>query len=239
MAIACFQNFLEIQSHLKVVATHLSNIKSEEKRETQLSHLIQQKTLALEESQKAVAELKKEMATAELTLAQKDQQKAQATNALEQASSQAQMDSAQKQIDQCESVLDEIQEKLFTLLEKEESLVAQISELESFLKGVVETRNELLQEINQVITAEKKQIAIFEERISNLLELCEKDARVQFLKACEKHRYQNPLTFLENRSCRFCKMAPESSLSQGLERGDLYQLCDGCTRLFTPQSALS
>ncbi len=239
MAISCFQNLLEIQSHLKVVATHLTNIKSEEKRETQLSNLIQQKTLALEEAQKESTKVKKEMAALELTLAQKDQQKAQATSALKQAMNQSQMVSAQKQIDQCESVLDEIQENLFALLEKDEGLASQISELESFLKGVVETRQELLQEINQTIEAEQKQIAIFEERISNLLELCEKDARVQFLKACEKHRYQNPLTFLENRSCRFCKMAPESSFAQGLERGDLYQLCDGCNRLFTPQSALS
>lgn len=229
-----FENLKEVQSLLKQEKLHLDNISSEEKR---MTHILRQRDIHLqelseiEEQQKLI---RSEMSHLEKALAQKDEQLQQAKKAYDSAANQIQANSSSKQIATLSEVIESEQNELFQLMEKEETIQERVAEIKTFLAGVDNTIKEIQFEVDKNIAQEKKLIQVVDERVENLFSLCDKNIVFAFKESCKKHRYQNPLTQIQNKACRICNYMPEGILLSAIERGDEAHYCSGCYRLFSP-----
>lgn len=229
-----FENLKEVQSLLKQEKELLDKIAVANKRMTQLENQKTSHSDGLTEKQSNIKLIKEQYLECDKETSQKQDQLQQSKRALDHASNQAQADAAQKQIDTLEPLIDQLQTQAFELLEKEEELELQVKESQQFLAGISETINEVSKEVAIEVNKLREHLKINQQRITNLLSITEAQFSEAFQQSVKKHKYQNPLTTIENRSCRLCKYMPEAILLSAIERADEPFFCDGCQRLFSP-----
>lgn len=142
-----------------------------------------------------------------------------------------------QQIDNAQIELDKIQEEGLELLEKKEALDEEITNAKSFLKGSLETIEEIRAEVNQEndnLFSELDQIEI---RLNLLHEQIPLKASERIRSLIAKNKKLAPLAHISStKNCDICGYLIPHATEQAVEKELKLTSCPGCTRILIPQS---
>lgn len=141
------------------------------------------------------------------------------------------------QIAHLEIELSEAENIYFEALEKSEVIEAEIEDLKTFLTGSLNTKNELIKEVSEIIAQEEKIILNRTLRINSLLEQCHSQLTSQYLEVEKRFSPKNAISYISEKKCTACFMQIDSILRQSIEEGRSIEYCPHCSRLLIPENA--
>ena len=144
-----FTALKEIQSLDNLIKVHLDAIKSEESRKDSVLALRSKRETEMVGFSQAKTENTALMAQLEKELHEWEKKREQAVVNQERAKDQKQIEAIEKELLQVTSSCEELEEKILSLLEKNDELESLIEEAQTFLKGSLETLNEIDKEIDE------------------------------------------------------------------------------------------
>lgn len=144
----------------------------------------------------------------------------------------------EKQSEHLSSELSLKEEQGLELLEKIESLEAEINDAKTFLTGIQETKIEIQDEIladNKPLLDQTKNI---DTRIENLFKELPQKIQPKIHDLLNKNLKYGPTAQIENDHCSICKMGLSKMKVQEIEKSLHFHCCEGCERVFIPVSSL-
>ncbi len=234
MFLESFRHIIEIEALKRENALNYQRIKSEEKRIYDLDLLRQKAELRL-------SQIPDEIKSLQLTSKQNNVEAL--SSRLTQLNHQQLLAKNQKeeelflsQISHTSNELSQLEEDFFSCLEKSEQLENEIKEINIFLKGSLQTKNELLLEVKLQVEIEQKSIANRTLRINSLTEELNENVRKIYLETEKRLQPKQTITFLQEKKCSTCFISIDSFLRQSLEEGKSVEQCPNCSRLLIPDS---
>lgn len=234
-----YKNLYEIQSLDLKIKTHLDLIAEEEHRIVFVGKQANKRKESCEEAKLNLKKIKEESKKRESDLFSIQKELDRARGHLNDATTSHQLESLESEIAKLSPRALELETELFSLMEKEEEIIAQIKVDESYLSGVSDTLTEIEKEVNEIRISEKAKIDNLEERISALLENTDPELLRPFETVRKKHRFTHPLSTIQGSGCARCKYLVPSATKEQLERMFCIEICSGCGRLLTPLNARS
>lgn len=142
-----------------------------------------------------------------------------------------------KQIENSQLKLEQCEDQAFQILLDLEHLDIEISKAKKFLKGSLETIDEIEKEIESSNGEFFKEIKIKENRINNLHSQLPKNVLEKLEKLSKKSLKYGPLAQITPQSsCEHCGYLISTLLVTKVEKDQLFSSCPGCERIFIPQS---
>jgi predicted nucleic acid-binding Zn-ribbon protein len=125
----------------------------------------------------------------------------------------------------------------FSNLETSESLLSEIEDKNTFLKGSLETLEEIRSDADQNISIEQKAIDNRDLRINSLMDLIHPSLKSIYLELQKSFKTKNAVSYLIDKKCSECHMQADSILKNSLEEGRSIEMCPSCGRLLIPETA--
>ncbi len=231
-----FKNFIEIQALLKKISTHEENIQEHQNRINFVESSREKRNESRELLISKREELIKESQSLENSLFDKEKDLTRANENSHKASNQAQATALENEIQKLEPIIDQIQENILTILEVVESLDTEIKEADEFLKGSLETLNELKEEVRIDIDKEQQEIKNYSDRMNLLLESLENTQRKFFEQTLKNIKDKQVISFLNGKLCSRCRYEASSTQITEIENGRSIEVCDNCSRILIPST---
>lgn len=229
-----FTHLKEIQSLDNAIKKHLDVIKDEELRLDDLHKLRQKKQENLEALKKENDQITSLISLEEKNLFdwEKKLQKAQDTQPF--AKNEKEVNALSEEESKSATQVEESQNKILEHLDKQDELNQKMIEIEEFLRGSLETLEEMKQEIFYDTEKERKEILNYEKRIESLLEEVPHQLLEAFQHVRKKYRFKRPLVRVMNGGCEHCKFVIDKMSAQQIEYAKFITTCNQCERLFIP-----
>lgn len=235
MFLDSFRHLIEIEALKKENLTNLTRIASENKRISDLEErrkktLILNENLALEEKSLKLAESQNQIEDLQLRFSKLNSQLSLAVTEKEQIAFENQIKIVKTEIENLEM-------QYFEKLEKSEEILQQIKENNEFLKGSVNTLEEIKKEVKENISKEEAVIDNRKKRIDSLTDLCHPSLKALYLDLEKRFAPKAAVSFLIDRKCTACHMQVDSVLAHSLDEGRSLETCPSCSRLLIPDTA--
>ncbi len=237
MKLTDYSNLKEIHSLDNMIKVHLDKISEEESRIDFISQKRKQKDQELEDLILNKSALEKEISDSEVKLFDLEKRFKNANDHLPLASSEKEVNALQNEINTLGPQIDLIQESSLEKLEEIEELEKLINQSQNFLKGSLETLEEIKNEIEEVRKVESVPIHQYENRITLLIEQTPKSLFNHFKIVRDKFRYKRPIVRIVNHACEFCHFRVDQMTLDRVESMQGIENCTQCGRLFIPLEA--
>lgn len=235
MYLPSFRHLIEIEALKSQNAIDLQSIASEQKRISDLEQLREKRRAhitTLEEEVKAMKLTEKQLEIESLELKQK-----RTKEQLDMMTNEKDIKAMEHQISVTTAELEEKETIYFSLLERSEEIAAEKKEAEEFLKGSLNTLEEIKKDVAVEEAKYQKQIDNRNLRVNSLEEQVEKNL-LKFYKEIEKKfAPKRPVSFLIDKKCSQCHMQVDSIFKSSLEEGRSMETCPNCGRLLIPETA--
>lgn len=237
MAIENFKHLIEAQSLEKKMREHLDAIDEQKNRISHLKGLRTQASVLKEEIENLKKELADDLAKKEKELFDAESKVEKTNEHIPLARNEQEANALQKELESLNPLIEELQEKILELMDEIENLESQLNEKNEFLKGSQNTLKEISNEVEAEIQKEQSHIDSLEERVSSLLDQAGEVHKTAYLLSNEKHKFNDPLCFVESSACHVCRFTLNQMQANEIEKGEVTESCPGCGRLLTPLSA--
>jgi predicted nucleic acid-binding Zn-ribbon protein len=230
-----FRHLIEIVALKKENLTNLGRIASENKRISDLEErrkktLILNENLALEEKKLKLTESQNQIEDLQLRFSKLTSQLSLAITEKEQIAFENQIKIVKNEIENLEILY-------FENLEKSEEYLQLIQENNEFMKGSIDTLEEIKKEVKENISKEEVIIENRKKRIDSLTDLCEPSLKSLYLDLEKRFAPKAAVSFLIDRKCTACHMLVDTVLSHSLDEGRSLETCPSCSRLLIPDTA--
>ena len=235
MFLESFRHLIEIEALKKENLTNLARITSENKRISDLEErrkktLVLNENLALEEKSLKLTESQNQIEDLQLRLSK-------LTSQLSLSVTEKEQIAFENQIKIVKSEIENLEMQYFEKLEKSEEILNHIQENHEFLKGSVNTLEEIKIEVKENITKEEAIIDNRKKRIDSLTDLCHPSLKTLYLDLEKRFAPKAAVSFLIDRKCTACHMQVDSVLAHSLDEGRSLETCPSCSRLLIPDTA--
>lgn len=237
MAIEDFKHLIEAQSLEKTIKEQLDGISEQDGR---VLHIEKQREIFSKETNLLTSELKDKnilMSTLEKDLASAESKFEKTNEHIPLARNENEANALQKELDSLAPKIELLQNQILDLLEEVENLETLISEKEDFLQGSAKSLEAIKEEAIKEKNLHQSKIDSLEERVRLLMEQTGENHRTAYRLSCERHKYNNPLSFVISGSCSVCRYTLNQMQADEIEKGGITESCPGCGRLLTPLSA--
>jgi predicted nucleic acid-binding Zn-ribbon protein len=146
----------------------------------------------------------------------------------------ASISSLQKQIDEMKIKLDQNEEKGLELLDLIESSEVNISDCNEFLKGSLESLNEIKVEVDEKVSELQSEIDSITKRDALLMEELPPNFNNKISLILKKNIQISSFTRIKGGSCEFCRFNLSKSDVIAIEDKLALKSCQGCSRIFIP-----
>jgi predicted nucleic acid-binding Zn-ribbon protein len=224
-----FRHFVEIMSLKSKILEYERNIKSEEKRISDLQakrHLTDDKILKLNEEivQLNIKELEYKIDSLTSRLSK-------LKNQVSSVVSEKELSAINHEITHSQNELNLLETAYFSNLEKAEKHSVEILDLKQFLIGSLETLNEISVEVKISVNKNQHEIKNLQLRITSLLEQLSSSDRHLFLDTDKKFKDKIPCSFINLKNCSECKISIDSQTINNVEKFISVELCPNCGRI--------
>ena len=235
MFLESFRHLIEIEALKKENLTNLARIASENKRISDLEErrkktLVLNENLALEEKSLKLTESQNQIEDMQLRLSK-------LTSQLSLSVTEKEQIAFENQIKIVKSEIENLEMQYFEKLEKSEEILNHIQENHEFLKGSVNTLEEIKKEVKENISKEEAIIDNRKKRIDSLTDLCHPSLKTLYLDLEKRFAPKAAVSFLIDRKCTACHMQVDSVLAHSLDEGRSLETCPSCSRLLIPDTA--
>lgn len=235
MFLESFRHLIEIEALKKENQQNSLRIISENKRISDLEErrkktLAQNENLALEEKSLKLTESQNQIEDLQLRFTKLTSQLSLAVTEKEQIAFENQMKLVKDEIEKLEMLY-------FEKLEKSEEALALIQENNEFIKGSVNTLEEIKKEVKENIAKEEGIIENRQKRINSLMELCHPSLKTLYLDFEKRFAPKSPVSFLIAKKCTACHIQVDAVLVHSLDEGRSLETCPSCSRLLIPETA--
>lgn len=235
MFLDSFRHLIEIEALKKENITNLARIASENKRISDLEErrkktLVLNENLALEEKSLKLTESQNQIEDLQQRLSKLTSQLSLAVTEKEQIAFENQIKLVKDEIEKLEILY-------FEKLEKSEEYLALIQENIEFMKGSVNTLEDIKKEVKENIAKEEVIIENRKKRIDSLTELCHPSLKTLYLDLEKRFAPKSPVSFLIDKKCTACHMQVDAVLAHSLDEGRTLETCPSCSRLLIPETA--
>lgn len=222
-------NSLHLQTikHRQLIASHQERIQLLDRKKAQ--SLAQQ-----HQQQEELTTLSRQISSEEQRLENSEKKLKNNQSHLPYITNQAQMTAQEKELVELTQEITKIQEILFQCWEKQESLEVAIREQTNFLTGLQVTRTEIVAEVNQAIIQENGHLEQLNSRIALLLQELASTHLPEVRQLIQEFPHSSFVCFVHNFACNQCRLQVSKHFQQQLERGQLWERCPHCRRLFIP-----
>ena len=231
-----FSNLIEIQSLQSHQKKHLNEIASQESR---INSLIKKKCQTLLEStdiQAKITEIKPHLTSNENALNALEKRIGPLNSNRMMVKTTEQLLAIDKELATVTSEKGKLENIILEQMETLSNLEDALSTFNSFLSGIDKSIQEIQTEVNQTIKEENIQISNYQERISELIKNIPSEAKEIFSNVNKKHKYNSPITLINNNACSKCNYPIDRNLASLIEKGTMLELCPGCERLLAPHN---
>ncbi|MEA9355064.1 hypothetical protein SHI21_02575 [Bacteriovorax sp. PP10] len=235
MFLDSFRHLIEIEALKKENQQNSLRISSENKRISDLEErrkktLVLNENLTLEEKSLKLTESQNQIEDLQLRLSKLTSQLSLAVTEKEQIAFENQIKIVKDEIERLEMLY-------FENLEKSEEFLALIQENNEFMKGSVNTLEEIKKEVKENIAKEEVIIENRKKRIDSLTDLCHPSLKTLYLDLEKRFAPKAAVSFLIDRKCTACHMQVDSVLAHSLDEGRSLETCPSCSRLLIPDTA--
>ncbi len=197
MFLESFRHLIEIEALKKENLTNLARIASENKRISDLEErrkktLVLNENLALEEKSLKLTESQNQIEDLQLRLSK-------LTSQLSLSVTEKEQIAFENQIKIVKSEIENLEMQYFEKLEKSEEILNQIQENHEFLKGSVNTLEEIKKEVKENISKEEAIIDNRKKRIDSLTDLCHPSLKTLYLDLEKRFAPKAAVRFLFDR----------------------------------------
>lgn len=235
MFLDSFRHLIEIEALKKENQQNSLRISSENKRISDLEErrkktLVLNENLALEEKSLKLTESQNQIEDLQLRLSK-------LTSQLSLAVTEKEQIAFENQIKLVKAEVENLEMQYFEKLEKSEELLALIQENNEFMKGSINTLEEIKKEVKENIAKEEVIIENRKKRIDSLMDLCHPSLKSLYLDLEKRFAPKAAVSFLIDRKCTACHMQVDSVLAHSLDEGRSLETCPSCSRLLIPDTA--
>lgn len=237
MAIDDFKHLIEAQSLEKKMKEHLDAIEEQKNR---VKHIENQRELASNNKEELESHLAKKtelLNSSEKKLFEAEAKFEKTKEHIPLARNEQEANALQSEIETLEPLIEKLQEEILELMEEVEITSGEIKEKEEFLAGSLTSLEKIKDESDLEIKAENDNVQVLQERVDSLLDQADSVHKTAYLLSNEKHRFNNPLCFVDNSACHVCRFTLNQMQANEIEKGTVTESCPGCGRLLTPLSA--
>ncbi len=235
MALEDFQHLLEIQSLDQHIKKHLDTIAEQKLRIESIQKTREKKKAKHRQSKEELNQLIQTLSQKEKKLFEIESKLSQSSQHQSFIQTEKETLALQREKEKLTPIWEILQEEILSLLDKQEELEKEIQEIGNFLQGSKETLTEIQKEVEQVSSKEEQQIQNYQHRIIALRNQTDPSIYRAFEQAQNKHRFNHPLSVIQNRSCLYCHFQIDSLTAERVERNpQTIELCTGCGRLLAP-----
>lgn len=234
MSIETFSHLKEIQSLDNMIKTHLNAIEQEELRLSDITKIRERRTQEKQRLTETLESLGKESSAQEKELFVWEKRLEKANEQLPLAINEKEVSALEKERELAEGKVEEYQNSVLEKLEQMETIEDQIKDAEEFLKGSLETVQEIQEEIFKETKAEREKIENYERRINALKEMIPAAIWDVFARARQKHRFNSSLARIINNACEKCRFQVDSQTASRVELATSPEQCSQCERLLIP-----
>lgn len=235
MFLDSFRHLIEIEALKKENLQNSLRIASENKRISDLEErrkktVVLNENLTLEEKSLKLTESQNQIEDLQLRLSKLTSQLSLAVTEKEQIAFENQIKLVKEEVNKLEM-------EYFEILEKSEEFLALIQENNEFMKGSVNTLEEIKMEVKENIAKEEGIIENRKKRIDSLTQLCHPSLKDLYLDLEKRFAPKAAVSFLIDRKCTACHMQVDSVLAHSLDEGRSLETCPSCSRLLIPDTA--
>jgi predicted nucleic acid-binding Zn-ribbon protein len=232
-----YKSLMEIQSLGLKIISHEELIEGQLKRLQHIEKIRQNREQERLEDQTLWHQFHQEFSLLEKNLAQTTTKLTQAEQKLANAQTQIQQTAAEHEISHLKLQKTNEENRWFELSELMENLKLKLTEHQEFLIGSLKSLQELKQEVDQIISIEKKHIHNYQSRIDSLLS--EVDPKIKFRYEDLRKKTNRPLAYIINQNCEKCLCQISYAIIMNVEKMTSYETCLGCGRILLPHNTRS
>jgi predicted nucleic acid-binding Zn-ribbon protein len=235
MYLPSFRHLIEIEALKTQNQNDLAGISSEKKRISDLDSLRekrQQRITSLEDEVKAMKLIDKQLEVESLEAKHK-----RTRLQLEALSSEKEIKAMEHQLEVIAKELQEKEEHYFALLERSETIADEKKEAEEFLKGSLNTLEEIKKDVETESLKFQNQIENRNLRIHSLEDQMDKSLLKSYLEIEKKFTGKKAVAFLIDKKCSQCHMQVDSMFKTALEEGRSIETCPNCGRFLIPETS--
>lgn len=235
MFLDSFRHLIEIEALKKENQQNSLRISSENKRISDLEER-RKKTLVLNENL-TLEEKSLKLTESQNQIEDLQQRHSKLTSQLSLAVTEKEQIAFENQIKIVKDEVENLEILYFEKLEKSEEFLALIQENNEFMKGSVNTLEEIKKEVKENIAKEEVIIENRKKRIDSLTNLCHPSLKTLYLDLEKRFAPKAAVSFLIDRKCTACHMQVDSVLAHSLDEGRSLETCPSCSRLLIPDTA--
>jgi predicted nucleic acid-binding Zn-ribbon protein len=235
MFLDSFRHLIEIEALKKENQQNSLRISSENKRISDLEER-RKKTLVLNENL-TLEEKSLKLTESQNQIEDLQQRHSKLTSQLSLAVTEKEQIAFENQIKIVKDEVENLEILYFEKLEKSEEFLALIQENNEFMKGSVNTLEEIKKEVKENIAKEEVIIENRKKRIDSLTDLCHPSLKTLYLDLEKRFAPKAAVSFLIDRKCTACHMQVDSVLAHSLDEGRSLETCPSCSRLLIPDTA--
>jgi predicted nucleic acid-binding Zn-ribbon protein len=236
MSIEFYHDLLVIQSLDYKIKEHLSVIEAEDKRLQFLMKQYESRSDERSQSATTLLQLQENLKKCDLEHQQLLTRIERLTQDAKYADAK-QLPMIEKEIQSANERLHVVDVELYERMEREEECQIRLRDHESFLRGAEKTIAQLKTDITLLQQKEHQSIKQYEERIRDMLSALPPPFKQAFDQANRRHRFKQPMTYLDQLHCQVCRFQQDRSTVMEVEEGKGLHLCQGCGRLLLPLNA--
>jgi len=234
MFIDTFRNFIEIEGLKSKMALHLANISGENKRISDLSSKRESIDAEIKQFQTTIHDLK--LKDLELKISALESSLSKLKMQMNMVKNEKELSSLNHEIEHTKTQLTELESTYFLGLEKSEELNLKILEHQEFLKGSLQSLNEIKSEAEIIIEKNQQEIINYQKRVDAILEN-EKPAHKQlYLEMSTKFKTSSACSFINHKNCSACRINIDANTVNNVENGRALELCPNCGRILLPNN---
>lgn len=235
MYLPSFRHLIEIEALKTQNQNDLAGIAGEEKRISDLEQLRERRRhqiATLDEEIKAMKLIEKQLEVETLEVKQK-----RTRDQLDTLAHEKDIKAMEHQLEVMAAELSQKEENYFALLERSEAIAEEKKEAEEFLKGSLQTIEDIKKDVEIERQKFQKQIDNRNLRIHSLGVQMDKPLLKFYLEIEKKFAGKKAVAFLIDKKCSQCHMQVDSMFKASLEEGRSMETCPNCGRLLIPETA--
>jgi len=233
-----FRILKEINS-LYLENTRLTEIiASESSRTTKIEDLRSEKEQLIVTLDRRVKEESLKLSHTEDEIAQNQQKLNQAMSNKNNVFTEHEISSFEKQIATYKEKLDELENSGLEIMTLCEELSCELDEAKNFLKGSIETLNNIRLEVTENNKPYQEKINVNTKRMQHLFSELPELLKQKFTQLLERNLKYGPVAQIDKNHCSVCKMELAKSEIEAIEKHLQIKFCPSCSRVFIPISSL-
>ena len=235
MSSEAFKIAKEINSLTQTKAQIQDAITEEERRVLFIESNRTERSEELAENESKLKELKSKIQDTENEISKFQGQLEKDKIAFNSVTSNQQLESLERSIAHSKESLDELENKGLELLEEQENIEIEIQEAQSFLKGSLESLNEIKDEVQSFRSKKEKEVSQLENRIKLLLDELPPLFQDKIQGVIAKNIPKSSFTRIKDGCCEFCRFSLSKIDISNIEDNLALKTCGQCNRIFMPQ----